>query len=116
MRQATGSDFVDYPMNDDLLQIKAAIRERYGCDCRLHSSALVSDRFNGKPWDGRVEIWTLIGCLRAEYCYGWRERDGEVVTVLQVPPIISPHTAVRSILELRRHPGAGVPGAAAPSV
>lgn len=82
-------------MKDDLLCIQAAIHSRHGCDCRHLSSTVVNERVAGKEWCGRVEIWELFGNTPAPYCYGWREADGEVVTVLQIPPVISPSTAVR---------------------
>ena len=96
-------------MNDDLLKIQAVIRTAHACDCRHHSTTLANERVGKLSWAGRVEIWTLIDHVTARYCYGWREADGSITTVLQIPPVISPQTAVRAVLSERAKPQGSSP-------
>jgi len=63
----------------------------------------VHEVFHGKTvWKGEVEVFGLYGHAQATVCYGWaqpeeKDNKGErFVTVLQMPPVISPETAVRA--------------------
>ena len=62
----------------------------------------VQEVFQGKIiWQGEVEVFDLFGHDKAKVCYGWSHREGKddkgerFVTVLQIPPVISPETAVK---------------------
>jgi hypothetical protein len=52
-------------------------------------------------WQGVVEAFSLTGHPKAKKAYGWRTGEGvktRLVTVLELPPVDSPNTAVRAIL------------------
>ncbi|MGA2685576.1 MAG: hypothetical protein ABSF51_11035 [Verrucomicrobiota bacterium] len=50
---------------------------------------------------GEVEVFALCGHKKAKICYGWSHPDGpdntgeRFVTVLEIPPVVSPKTAVK---------------------
>lgn len=81
-----------------LAQIQNTIRVRLGCDSVHLSTDWFQDEFFGCKWAGAVEIFALTNHLQWQYCYGWIETDGEVVTIVQIPPVISPRSAVREAL------------------
>ena len=53
-------------------------------------------------WHGEVEVFHLVGHPTATRCYAWSHREGKrdlrekFVAVLELPPVISPETAVRA--------------------
>jgi len=53
-------------------------------------------------WQGDVEVFELTGHPQATLAYGWSRRDEvkdeteRFVTVLKLPPVTSPVTAVRA--------------------
>jgi len=54
-------------------------------------------------WDGVVEVFDLIGHPKTHRAYAWThqtDKPGDVryITVLHVPPAISPETAVRAAI------------------
>jgi hypothetical protein len=52
-------------------------------------------------WEGVVESFALIGHPKAKRCYAWSFQDGKeprYVTVLEIPPVESPQTAVRAAI------------------
>jgi len=56
-------------------------------------------------WKGQIEIFWLTGHPVAKRCFAWLEERREEgteskkpVTVLEIPPVIGPATAVRSAL------------------
>jgi hypothetical protein len=58
--------------------------------------------FRGKTlWNGYVEVFDLNGHPKAKRAYGWSHPDGNdnkterFVTVLEIPPVNSPETAVK---------------------
>jgi hypothetical protein len=62
----------------------------------------VHEIFRGQTvWKGRVEVFTLTGHAKAKKAYAWSHLTGEndegerIVTVLEIPPVESPITAVR---------------------
>ena len=77
------------------------LTKMHGCDSRHIESVPVNELFRGKPaWQGVVEVFDLIGHPKAKRCYAWSHLDGEhdertrYVAVLEIPPVISPQTAV----------------------
>lgn len=65
-------------------------------------SVPVEEIFRGKTiWKGNVEVFTLTNHPKAKRCFGWSHPDGigdtdeRFVTVLEIPPVVSPETAVR---------------------
>ena len=77
---------------------------------RLHKSGSehvesvpVEEVFRGKIiWKGNVEVFALTNHPKAKRCFGWSYPDGagdtdeRFVTVLEIPPVVSPETAVRA--------------------
>jgi hypothetical protein len=54
-----------------------------------------------KAWEGVVEAFALTGHPKAKRAYAWSFLDGKearYVTVLEVPPVESPQTAVRAYI------------------
>ena len=63
----------------------------------------VTEIFRGQTvWQGHVEVFDLTGHPKARRAYGWSRRDDvndeteRYVTVLKLPPVTSPLTAVRA--------------------
>jgi hypothetical protein len=63
----------------------------------------VHEVFRGQTvWQGRVEVFSLTGHPKANKAYAWSHLDGaddegeRIVTVLEIPPVVSPVTAVRA--------------------
>src|ERR1700733_8180652 len=49
-------------------------------------------------WEGVVEIYEITGHPKAKRCYTWTIEDGgklKTTTVLQIPPVDSPQSAVK---------------------
>ena len=73
------------------------------CDCKHVESVPVHEVFRGQTvWQGRVEVFALTGHPKAKKAYAWSHLDGKkdegerIVTVLKIPPVESPITAVRA--------------------
>jgi hypothetical protein len=91
-------------------ELKEVIRRLHGVESKHITSVPVKEVFQGKTvWDGIVEVFTLYGHPKANTAYAWaHETDDPAnpvrhVTVLQIPPAVSPITAVRAAIvqELR---------------
>jgi hypothetical protein len=62
----------------------------------------VHEVFRGQTvWKGEVEVFDLQGHPKAKRAYGWSHPEGpddkgeRFVTVLEIPPVTSPETAVK---------------------
>ena len=82
--------------------LRAVIGKLHGCDSKHVESVPVHEVFRGRTaWRGVVEVFDLIGHPKAKRCYAWSHLDGQqdektnYVTVLEIPPVDSPQTAVR---------------------
>ena len=85
---------------DDL---KDVIHKLHGAKATHRESVPVKEVFQGKTvWDGIVEVFDLHGHPKSHRAYAWwHYTDGDekrYVTVLHVPPAISPVTAVRTFI------------------
>lgn len=85
-----------------IVELKNVIRELHGVESTYLQSVPVKEVFNGQTiWDGIVEVFKLHGHPKANIAYAWTHNTDNpaipkrTVTVLQVPPAISPETAVR---------------------
>jgi hypothetical protein len=80
-------------------QLREAIRAMHGCRSRYVKSIPIREVFNGLvAWDGVVEVFDLIDHPKAKRCYAWSFDDGKQtrsITVLELPPVDSPETAVK---------------------
>ena len=85
-------------------ELKTAIHKLHGAKATHHESVPVKEVFNGETvWDGIVEVFHLEGHPTANTAYGWLHDAGDGkptkhVTVLHVPPVVSPLTAVRAFI------------------
>jgi hypothetical protein len=73
------------------------IAQLHGCDSKHIETAPVHEEFKGKTvWQGDVEVFDLIGHPKAKRCYGWTYGEPEeFITVLELPPVDSPQSAVK---------------------
>jgi hypothetical protein len=87
---------------DDL---RMAIEQRHGGEAHLEEFVPVTVvQLGGVAWDGDVGIFLLEGQPDAKRCYAWGVPDDDeaafrdITTVLEVPPVVSAETAVKSAL------------------
>ena len=83
-------------------ELKDVIRKLHGVESTHRESVHVKEVFNGETiWEGIVEVFTLHGHPKANTAYAWTHAtdDPDVpkrsVTVLRIPPAVTPVTAVR---------------------
>lgn len=83
--------------------LRAVIGKLHGCDSKHVESVPVHEVFRGKTaWKGVVEVFDLIGHTKAKRAYAWSHLDGDkdestrYVAVLEIPPVVSPETAVKA--------------------
>ena len=86
-------------------ELRNVIRKLHGVESTHRQSVPVREVFNGKTiWDGVVEVFTLHGHPSANTAYAWSHATNDPaspkrhVTVLHVPPAVSPETAVRAFI------------------
>ena len=87
---------------DYLARLQVAIEHLHDCGANCRETVPVQEVFRGKTlWRGEVEVFDLYGHDKAKVCYGWSHPEGSedkgerFVTVLQIPPVTSPETAVK---------------------
>lgn len=83
-------------------ELKDVIHKLHGVESTHKQSVPVKEVFRGETiWEGIVEVFELHGHPKADIAYAWThdtDDPGEPrrsVTVLHVPPAVSPITAVR---------------------
>jgi hypothetical protein len=82
--------------------LREVIQRLHGAEAKHVESVPVKEQHKGKTvWDGVVEVFDLIGHPKTHRVYAWAH-DAETgkrhVTVLHIPPVISPETAVRAAI------------------
>jgi hypothetical protein len=87
---------------DDLRDI---IHKLHGVHSTHVESVPIKEVFNGKTvWEGVVEVFDLHGHPDTHRVYAWAHETDDPnnprrhVTVLHVPPVVSPLTAVRAAI------------------
>jgi hypothetical protein len=89
-------------LSDRIENIKNAIERGHDCRASHIRSATVREMFGDKVvWGGIVEVFAITGHPQAKYAYSWSfENQGlpQYVTVLQIPPVWTPQTAVRTAI------------------
>jgi hypothetical protein len=85
--------------------LKEVIRVLHGVESTHVTSVPIKETFNGKTiWEGVVEVFTLHEHPQANTAYAWSHATDDPsnpkrhVTVLHIPPAVSPLTAVRSVI------------------
>jgi len=95
-------------MSEQIDKLKTAIETMHNCTARHASSEPVIELFNGEvAWDGVVETFELAGHPKAKRCHAWSYEDkGETqyATVLELPPVDSPETAVKIAIAAQARP------------
>src|SRR5258708_22655879 len=86
----------------DIEDIATVIRDLHGAEPMHVKTVPVKEVFQGQTvWEGDVEVFDLEGHPKAERVYAWSHVAGEddeqkrYVTVLHIPPVDSPQTAVK---------------------
>jgi hypothetical protein len=83
-------------------ELQEVIHKLHGVHSTHIKSVPVTEKFKGDViWDGIVEVFELHGHPKATHAYAWsHETDNpdqpkRSVTVLKIPPAVSPESAVR---------------------
>lgn len=86
-------------------RLKNAIRHLHGAEPSHVESVPITEQFNGETiWQGIVEVFDLVGHPKTGRVYAWsHETDNPAdperhVTVLHIPPVVSPIDAVRAAI------------------
>jgi hypothetical protein len=86
-------------------ELRDVIYTLHGAKATHRQSVPVKEVFNGKTvWEGIVEVFDLHGHPKANTAYAWSHATEDPahptrhVTVLHIPPAVSPETAVRAAI------------------
>lgn len=86
-------------------ELRDVIQKLHGAEATHCESVPVKEVFNGQTvWEGLVEVFDLKGHPKTNRVYAWsHETDNpgdpeRHVTVLHIPPVVSPITAVRAAI------------------
>ena len=89
-------------MSERVENLRTATETMHQCKAVHEQSVWVVEGFGNKTvWEGVVESFALTGHPKAKCCYAWSYQDkGETqyVNVLEIPPVVSPQTAVRAAI------------------
>ena len=86
-------------------ELRDVIRKLHGVEAEHVKGVPVKETFQGQTvWEGVVEIFHLTGHPKASMAYAWSHDTGDPskprkhVTVLHIPPVLSPAMAVRAAI------------------
>ena len=86
-------------------KLKLTVERLHQCSARHCMSVAIQEQFQGRTvWNGHVEVFDINGHSQAHICYAWavagEEGDSRerFVTILGIPPVVSPLTAVRAAM------------------
>jgi hypothetical protein len=83
-------------------QLHEAVEVMHKCKAQHEKSVPVLEMFGDKTaWEGVVESCAITGHPKAKRCYAWSFLEGNdprYITVLEIPPVESPQTAVRAAI------------------
>ncbi len=87
------------------------IHRLHGAKAKHMESVPVKEVFRGQTvWDGIVEVFRLKGHPKTDKVYAWMHDTDDPahpkrhVTVLHIPPVVSPRTAVQAAI-VQEHKG-----------
>lgn len=87
-------------------KLRDAFQAMHRCKAVHVGSVPVREMFGAQPvWEGVVEVFDLEGHPKAKRGYAWSYHDGkqdQFTTVLEIPPVESPQTAVRAAVMAER--------------
>ena len=90
-----------------LSEIQTAFRVLHGCEAEFMYTVPVKESFRGKTaWEGDVELFKITGHPKTSFAYAWgypkdSGKGWEITTVLELPPVDSPETAVKVAIAAR---------------
>ncbi len=77
-------------------------RDHYHCEATHIETVSVIDRPQGKAvWKGKVEVFQLSGHPSTSRGYAWvfdKMKDSGIIALPEIPPVVSPETAVQVFL------------------
>jgi hypothetical protein len=86
-------------------ELGKVIHHLHGAKARHLESVPVKESFRGRTvWDGIVEVFQLTGHPKTDRVYAWSHNTDDPkhpkrhVTVLHIPPVVSPQTAVQAVI------------------
>jgi hypothetical protein len=86
-----------------IARLQSAIEKSHACRANHRRSVMVQEPLpGGRQWKGEVEIFWLTGHPEAKRCFAWFEPIADqrleptAVTVLEIPPVIGPATAIKA--------------------
>ena len=89
----------------EIEELADVIRKLHKAKAKHVESVHVTEVFQGKTiWDGMVEVFDLRGHPKTHRAYAWTHATDDPkhprksVTVLHIPPAISPQTAVQTAI------------------
>ncbi|MHB2008818.1 MAG: hypothetical protein ACYCOX_12300 [Acidobacteriaceae bacterium] len=90
---------------NDFRELRSIIHKLHGGKATHLESVPVTEKHEGQiVWDGIVEVFRLKGHPQTDRIYAWSHDTGDpahpkhYVTVLHIPPVISPQTAVKAAI------------------
>ena len=93
-------------------ELKGVIHKLHGAAATHRESVPVKETWQGQTiWDGVVEVFDLKGHPKTHRAYAWSHDTDDPkhpkrhVTVLHIPPAVSPKTAVQAAImqEIKSH-------------
>lgn len=90
-------------MNEYTDELAEVIQQMHGAKATHVESVPVKEMHQGcTVWEGIVEVFELSGHPKATHAYAWiSETETKIkqhITVLKIPPVVSPITAVRAAI------------------
>lgn len=92
-------------MTPHIQELGDVIHRLRGATATHLESVPITERFNGKTiWDGIVEVFRLKGHSKTDRVYAWMHHTDDPanpkrhVTVLHIPPVVSPRSAVQAVI------------------
>jgi hypothetical protein len=92
-------------VSEYLDELRDVIRRLHGVESSHVETVPVKEVFGGEMvWDGKVEVFKLHGHPKANRVYAWAhdtddpQKPRRHVTVLHIPPVVSPLLAVRAAI------------------
>jgi hypothetical protein len=89
----------------NIAELRDIIHRLHGAEATHRESVPVKETWQGKTiWDGVVEVFDLKGHPKTHRAYAWShvtddpKQPKRHVTVLHIPPAISPQTAVQAAI------------------
>ena len=88
-----------------IVELQAALLNLHGVSSTYVETVPVIEEFEGEIiWQGEVEVFDIDGHPKAKRAYAWGHVTGEedqgrrYLTVLELPPVNSPATAVQAAI------------------